>query len=44
MFVYVRRVKMNKGEFTPETYNEFVEFYKSVKKADNTKIVFLNKT
>lgn len=44
MLVYTRRVKMNKGEFPPETYNEFVEFYKSVNKADNTKVVFLNKT
>jgi transglutaminase-like putative cysteine protease len=42
--VYIRRVKMKKGEFPPESYNELVEFYKNISKADNAKIVFLNKT
>jgi hypothetical protein len=42
--LYVRRVRMNKGEFPPESYTEMVEFYKSISKADNTKIVFLSKT
>jgi hypothetical protein len=42
--VYIRKLKMNKGEFPPESYKEFSEFYKSINKADNTKIVFLSKT
>ena len=42
--VYTRRVKMNKGEFPPNSYNELVEFYKNMSKADNVKVVFLNKT
>ena len=42
--LYVRRVKMNKGEFPPESYPELVEFYKNINKADNSKIVFLSKT
>lgn len=42
--LYVRKLKTEKGLFAPETYNEFVEFYKNVSKADNTKVVFLNKT
>jgi hypothetical protein len=32
------------GEFPPEAYEELIEFYRSVSKADNTKLVFLNKT
>ncbi len=42
--VFVRRVKMLDGEFPPETYNELVEFYKSIVKADKAKLVLLNKT
>ncbi|HYC83636.1 MAG TPA: hypothetical protein VEB86_00380, partial [Chryseosolibacter sp.] len=42
--VYIRRVKMNRGEFPAESYSELIEFYKSISKADNTKVVFLNKT
>jgi hypothetical protein len=42
--LYVRRIKMNKGEFPPETYNELIEFYKNISKADNIKMVFMNKT
>lgn len=41
---YIRRLKMNKGTFPPESYQEFVDFYKNISKADNTKLVFLNKT
>lgn len=41
---YIRRMKMWKGRFPKETYNELVDFYKSVSKADNIKLVFLNKT
>jgi transglutaminase-like putative cysteine protease len=42
--LYIRKVKMNKGEFPPESYNELIEFYRGINKADNTKIVFLSKT
>ena len=42
--VYIRRVKMNKGEFPADSYGELIDFYKSLNKADNAKIVFLTKT
>jgi len=42
--IYIRRMKVWKGRFPKETYNEFVDFYKNVTKADNIKLVFLNKT
>ncbi len=42
--VYIRKLIMNKGEFPPESYNELIEFYKNISKADNIKLVFLNKT
>ncbi|HCW06432.1 MAG TPA: hypothetical protein DGG95_03590 [Cytophagales bacterium] len=41
---YVRRMKSWKGRFPKETYNELVDFFKSVSKADNIKLVFLSKT
>jgi hypothetical protein len=44
MLIYTRRLKVNKGQFPAESYNEMVDFFKNVSKADNTKIVFLNKT
>ena len=42
--IYIRRMKVWKGRFPKETYNEFVDFYKNVTKADNIKLVLLNKT
>jgi hypothetical protein len=42
--IYIRRIKINKGEFPAESYNELIEFYKNINKADNTKMVFMNKT
>ncbi|MFM7850391.1 MAG: DUF3857 domain-containing transglutaminase family protein, partial [Flammeovirgaceae bacterium] len=42
--IYVRRLKMNSGEFPAESYNELIDFYKTINKADNLKLVFLNKT
>ena len=42
--IYVRRLKINKGEFPPASYNDLVNFYRNINKADNTKIVFLSKT
>lgn len=42
--VYIRRMKRYKGEYPPETYQELTDFYRSINKADNTKMVFLNKT
>jgi hypothetical protein len=42
--IYTRRMKVWKGRFPKEAYNELVDFYKNVSKADNIKLVFLNKT
>ncbi|HTH58485.1 MAG TPA: DUF3857 domain-containing transglutaminase family protein [Cyclobacteriaceae bacterium] len=42
--IYTRRLKMWKGRYPKESYNELVDFYKNINKADNTKLVFLNKT
>lgn len=42
--IYIRKIKMNKGEFPADSYTEFVEFYKNLNKADNAKVVFMNKT
>lgn len=42
--VYIRKMKVWKGSFPKESYPELVEFYKKVNKADNIKLVFLNKT
>ncbi len=42
--IYTRKIKMNKGEFPPDSYNELIEFYKNINKADHVKMVFMNKT
>jgi transglutaminase-like putative cysteine protease len=42
--IYTRKFKMNKGEFPPDSYNELIDFYKSINKADHIKMVFMNKT
>lgn len=42
--VYVRKLKMEKGEYPAASYQELIDFYKSINKADHTKIVFLSKT
>ena len=41
---YIRSIKIFKGKFPPSSYPEFCEFYKKINKADNIKLVFLNKT
>jgi hypothetical protein len=42
--IYIRKNKMYKGEYAPESYQELIDHYKSVNKADNVKMVFLSKT
>jgi hypothetical protein len=42
--IYIRKMKMREGVYPPESYNELIEFRKNISKADNTKVVFLNKT
>jgi hypothetical protein len=42
--IYIRRMKMKDGTYPKESYNELIEFKKNVVKADNTKVVFVNKT
>jgi hypothetical protein len=44
LVVYTRRLKINKGRFPASSYQEFIDFYKSVNRADNAKLVFLTKT
>jgi transglutaminase-like putative cysteine protease len=42
--IYIRRMKMWRGRYPKESYNELQEFFKGVNKSDNAKIVFLSKT
>jgi hypothetical protein len=42
--LYIRRIRMNKGEYPAETYKELTDFYRNINKADNTKLVFMSKT
>ncbi len=42
--IYIRRMKMNEGEFPADSYNELIDFYRNINKSDNTKVVFLSKT
>lgn len=42
--VYVRKLIMKKGNFPAGSYNNMVSFYKAIIKADNAKLVLLNKT
>ena len=42
--VYVRKLKMHRGEFPSSSYQELIDFYRSISKTDNTKMVFMNKT
>lgn len=42
--IYVRRLKLQRGEYPPESYTEYIEFFKSLNRADNMKLVFLSKT
>lgn len=42
--IYIRRLKVNKGTYPPESYQELIDFYKNMNKADNLKMVFVSKT
>ena len=42
--IYIRKFSRKDGKFPAESYQELIEFYKNVNKADNAKLVFLNKT
>ncbi|HEX8060528.1 MAG TPA: DUF3857 domain-containing transglutaminase family protein [Cyclobacteriaceae bacterium] len=42
--IYVRKLVRKDGQFPPETYQELIDFYKNINRADNAKLVFLNKT
>jgi transglutaminase-like putative cysteine protease len=42
--IYVRKFVRKDGQFPPESYPELIDFYKNINKADNAKLVFLNKT
>jgi hypothetical protein len=42
--IYTRRLVMKEGVYPPEAYQEYVDFYRNINKADNLKIVFLSRT
>lgn len=42
--IYIRKLRMNKGEFPASSYQELIDFYRGITKADNTKMVFMTKT
>lgn len=44
LVIYTRKMLVRKGSYPASSYQEFVDFYKNVSRADNTKLVFLNKT
>ncbi len=44
LVVYTRKLTINKGRFPASSYQELTDFYKSINRADNAKLVFLNKT
>jgi len=42
--IYIRKLRLKEGTYPPESYNELIEFSKNINKADNIKMVFVNKT
>lgn len=42
--IYTRMLRMNKGRYEPDKYNEFREFRKEIVKSDNVKMVLIKKT
>lgn len=42
--LYIRKVKIKEGEYPASAYQELTDFYKSLNKSDNIKIVLLSKT
>jgi hypothetical protein len=42
--LYVRKLKVFEGEFPATSYTEMVDFFKSINKADQGKLVFLTRT
>lgn len=42
--VYVRKFMLRQGRYPAAKYNDYVEFRRSIGKADNTKLVLINKT
>lgn len=42
--IYIRKLRMNKGDFPASSYQELIDFYRNISKADNTKMVFMTRT
>jgi hypothetical protein len=42
--LYIRKMRLEKGEFPPSAYQELIDFFKGVSRADNAKLVLLSKT
>ncbi len=41
---YFRRLELSYGEYSPDKYDDFIEFIEKVKDADKSKVVFTTKT
>jgi len=44
ILIYTRQIKMIEGVFPADSYDELIEFFRNVNKADHLKIVLMNKT
>lgn len=42
--IYIRKMIRKDGEYPASAYQELIDFYKNINKADNAKLVFLSKT
>lgn len=42
--LYVRKMQLKKGQYASDSYEEFISFYRDIKKADNTRMFFLSET
>ncbi|HMP98875.1 MAG TPA: DUF3857 domain-containing protein [Cyclobacteriaceae bacterium] len=42
--LYIRKLRVFNGEYQPETYQEYYDFFREINRQDNSKVVFLTKT
>ncbi|MEM9299953.1 MAG: DUF3857 domain-containing transglutaminase family protein [Bacteroidota bacterium] len=42
--IYIRELKLEKGDYPPDSYNDLRNFYKSIVRSDKKKLVLMNRT